>query len=106
MDAEIYDETTCSLGEGPLWHPLREELFWFDIVAKRLYRREGEKISKWQFSEHVSAAGWIDRDSLLVASQSSLGLGRLRRLVAEAVRQYSLQTANVRTTFGSSSSAA
>jgi 2-dehydro-3-deoxyphosphogalactonate aldolase len=28
-----YDDTNCLLGEGPLWHPERDELFWFDILG-------------------------------------------------------------------------
>ena len=32
----IFDETQCQLGEGPLWHPLRSTLFWFDILGKQL----------------------------------------------------------------------
>ncbi len=76
MGFSIYDQTSCVLGEGPLWHPERGELFWFDIVGKTLYRREdgvsGGGLQQWKFPEHVSAAGWIDRDTLLVASQSAL----------------------------------
>lgn len=67
-----YSQTRCSLGEGPMWHPLREQLFWFDILGKRLFTREGEKERSWQFDRHVSAAGWLDRDSLLVASETDL----------------------------------
>lgn len=64
----IYDDTKCKLGEGPLWHPARGELFWFDILKKRLHI----KGRHWQFSRHVSAAGWLDDDRLLLAD--SIGL--------------------------------
>jgi len=64
----IYDQTQCQLGEGPLWHPLREELFWFDIIGQRLHT----KGQHWQFDEFVSAAGWVDENTLLIASSSAL----------------------------------
>ena len=66
----IFDETVCALGEGPLWHPERQQFFWFDILGKRLHT----KGRHWQFDEHVSAAGWVDRDRLLIASASKLVL--------------------------------
>jgi len=69
---EIFDATQCSLGEGPLWHPTRQQFFWFDINAKRLYTRVGTDTTHWQFDEHVSAAGWIDADHLIVASETAL----------------------------------
>ena len=64
----------CSLGEGPLWHPLRQQLFWFDIPAGTLYccNESGEAGQTWQFGEPASAAAWIDDKSLLVATASSL----------------------------------
>ena len=31
----IHDHRICDLGEGPLWHPIREELFWFDILNNK-----------------------------------------------------------------------
>ena len=57
-----------------MWHPLREQLFWFDILGKRLLSRVGEKALEWRFEEHVSAAGWVDFDRLLIASETALFL--------------------------------
>jgi sugar lactone lactonase YvrE len=72
MKAGIYDTTRCELGEGPLWHPTRNQLFWFDILAGRLHWRENGATRMMQFDELVSAAGWIDDTALLVASESRL----------------------------------
>lgn len=68
----IFDDRPCELGEGPLWHPLRAQLFWFDITGRRMLSRQGEAALEWRFDEHVSAAGWIDRDSLLIACETAL----------------------------------
>ena len=68
MTGTIYDDTPCELGEGLLWHPEREELFWFDILGRRLHR----KGQHWQFDDYVSAAGWVDADTLLMASGTAL----------------------------------
>ena len=69
MTARIHDDHACHLGEGPLWHPERNQLFWFDINGKRLHCDDN---STWQFDRHVSAAGWIDRNHLLIASEAEL----------------------------------
>lgn len=74
----IYDDRRCELGEGPLWHPLRAQLFWFDILNRRLMSRDATGPLEWQFDECVSAAGWVDRDRLLIASESALSLFDLR----------------------------
>ncbi|MEM7288907.1 MAG: SMP-30/gluconolactonase/LRE family protein [Pseudomonadota bacterium] len=72
MKSEIYDSRRCILGEGPLWHPERDQLFWFDIIGKKLLTVEAGAAKEWQFDECVSAAGWIDRETLLVASETGL----------------------------------
>lgn len=64
----IFDDTPCQLGEGPLWHPERDQLFWFDIIGHRMHT----KGQHWDFPSHVSAAGWVDFDTLLVASDIAL----------------------------------
>ncbi|WP_316013556.1 SMP-30/gluconolactonase/LRE family protein [Roseobacter sp. HKCCA0434] len=66
--AEVWDDRPCELGEGPLWHPERGELFWFDILGRKLM----SKARVWEFDHNVSAAGWIDRDTLLVAGDGAL----------------------------------
>lgn len=67
-----FDEKICGLGEGPLWHPLREELFWFDITGKMLHSRKADASRSWTFDRHFSAAGWVDETTLLVASEDAL----------------------------------
>lgn len=69
---QVFDARVCQLGEGPLWHPIREQLFWFDILSKKLMSRKDGEASEWAFDEVVSAAGWISRAELLIASESSL----------------------------------
>jgi len=64
----IHDATRCALGEGPLWHPERETLYWFDILGKKLLTTGRH----WQFDDYVSAAGWVDRDRMVMASQRAL----------------------------------
>lgn len=70
--AEVFDARLCTLGEGPLWHPERGQLFWFDILGRRLLSRDGDRPLEWRFDECVSAAGWVDRDTLLIASETGL----------------------------------
>lgn len=69
MRVSVHDARRCALGEGPFWHPERHQAFWFDILGKRMLGNAGQT---WQFDEHVSAAGWIDADRLLIASETAL----------------------------------
>lgn len=70
----LYDPRHCTLGEGALWHPTRKQFFWFDILGNRLLTLGAE----WQFNTHVSAAGWLDEDHLLIATQTALVVFDLR----------------------------
>lgn len=70
--SDVFDDRHCALGEGSLWHPERGQLFWFDILEKRLLTRDGDLQQHWQFDEYVSAAGWIDANRLLIASETQL----------------------------------
>ncbi len=72
MKAKVHDSRICSLGEGVLWHPLRKQLFWFDINNRKLLSQKNGKTLEWQFDRYVSAAGWIDEKSLLIATDSNL----------------------------------
>lgn len=68
----LFDDRLCALGEGPLWHPGRRALFWFDILGNRLLSQSDEQPLAWELPEHFSAAGWIDDKTLLMASETAL----------------------------------
>lgn len=70
--SRVFDDRVCKLGEGPLWHPTRQQFFWFDILGKRLLSQTNDGPLEWCFDEHVSAAGWIDENTLLMASETGL----------------------------------
>jgi sugar lactone lactonase YvrE len=83
----IYDATPCELGEGALWHPGRQALFWFDILHKRLHMKGNAGLTVWEMPELTSAAGILSQDELLLASESALwrfdiNTGMQTRLVA------------------------
>lgn len=90
----IFDARACELGEGPLWHPLRKELFWFDILNRTLH----SKARSLTFPKHVSAAGWINADELLVACES--GLFRLNLMTGDRETVVSAGTAETRSNDG------
>ncbi len=72
MAETILSKTSCTLGEGPLWHPKRQSLFWFDILGHRLFEHDGTDQREWSFDKAVSAAGWVDNTRLMVASERDL----------------------------------
>lgn len=72
MKVEILDNTACQLGEGVLWHPERNCLFWVDIKSQTLFHHSDGVTSARHFKTPISAAGWISRDHLLLASAEAL----------------------------------
>lgn len=68
----VFDERRCELGEGAFWHPERQQFFWFDILAGKLHAQDGGKPVSWDMGEFASAAGWISRDELMIASETAL----------------------------------
>ncbi len=68
----IFNDQKCVLGEGPLWHPEAGHLFWFDILRKKIFQTVNGVISQHKFHEYVSAAGWIDQKTLIIASETFL----------------------------------
>ena len=87
MSGTVFDERPCVLGEGPLWHPTRQQLFWVDILRNRVMSRDAQGPVEWTFDRHVSAMGWVDDDTLLLATETdlvrfSLTDGRAQRVVA------------------------
>jgi sugar lactone lactonase YvrE len=74
MIADVFLDVRYELGEGPLWHDERGELFWCSILAGELNACDaaGNNHRIWPFGEAVSAAAIVDRRTLLVATASGL----------------------------------
>ncbi|AQQ69409.1 hypothetical protein Mag101_05715 [Microbulbifer agarilyticus] len=73
--AEVFDPRPCQLGEGPLWHPQRQTLYWVDLLNCRLMAKTQDGVEQaWDLGEMPSAIGWIDTEQLLVACESGLNL--------------------------------
>ena len=73
-EARLIVDCRCGTGEGVFWHYLRQEVFWFDIPGKVLYSAKpdgsGAKARPWD--RMPSAAGIVDRDTLVVAAQGGI----------------------------------
>lgn len=72
--ASLFCDELCSLGEGAFWHPLRNELFWFDINAGVLFGADpaGTIHHRIEFVRPASAAALIDFHNLAIAAQGEL----------------------------------
>ena len=97
---KVYDDRPCALGEGPIWHPDRKQFFWFDILNRRLLSRDGGAPLAWDLPRMASAAGWIDRDRLLVADEAGLAVFDLRDGSQEPVAAIEADDAGTRSNDG------
>lgn len=69
---KIFSETKCVVGEGPIWHPQQNRLIWFDILGQAMFASDGTREDRWDFDEVVSAAGMVDENRLLIATETGL----------------------------------
>ena len=98
--SRVYDDTIASLGEGPLWHPKRGQLYWFDIHGQALHTREEGTTRSWSFDENVSAAGWVNETHLLVASETRLFTFNIENGASEDVIGLEADNPNTRSNDG------
>ena len=91
--ARLLLDSQCQLGEGPIWHAGRQQLFFFDINEQTLFAvtTDGEIADSWLFNETVAAAAIIDNDTLALATESGLkefdlatgGMNRINEIEAD-----------------------
>lgn len=91
--AKLLIDTQCQLGEGPIWHEGRQQLFFFDINEQTLFAvtEDGEIAEQWLFNETVAAAAVLDNDTLVLATETGLkgfdlatgGLARIAEIEAD-----------------------
>jgi D-xylonolactonase len=49
---ELIADYACVIGEGPLWHPLEQRLYWIDIATGRIFRYDPQADQAGQSPAH------------------------------------------------------
>ncbi|MEO9296648.1 SMP-30/gluconolactonase/LRE family protein [Devosia alba] len=91
--ARLLIDSQCALGEGPIWHVGRQQLFFFDINEQTLFAvtAAGEIVDSWLFNETVAAAAIVDDHTLALATDTGLkqfdlttgGMNRINEIEAD-----------------------
>lgn len=91
--ARLLIDSQCALGEGPIWHAGRQQLFFLDINEQTLFAvtADGEIADSWLFNETVAAAAIIDDHTLALATDTGLkafdlstgGMNRINEIEAD-----------------------
>ena len=91
--ARLLLDSQCALGEGPIWHAGRQQLFFFDINEQTLFAvtAGGEIVDSWLFNETVAAAAIVDDHTLVLATDTGLkefdlttgGMNRINEIEAD-----------------------
>src|SRR5690606_25680655 len=91
--ARLLIDSQCALGEGPIWHAIRQQLFFFDINEQTLFAvtAAGEIAESWLFNEIVAAAAIVDEHTLVLATETGLkefdlntgGMNRINEIEAD-----------------------
>lgn len=70
LSAEPLFHVQNELGEGPIWHPIEERLYWVDIVAGDHYQSNSELtgFTKTHFNTMIGAFGFTKDNSLILAT--------------------------------------
>jgi len=70
LSAEPLFHVQNELGEGPIWHPIEERLYWVDIVAGDYYQSNSELtgFTKTHFNTMIGAFGFTKDNSLILAT--------------------------------------
>lgn len=64
----------CQLGEGPVWHPQAQQLYWVDILQNRVhvYDPASGDHQTTKFSDHICALGFRQSGGLVLAMRKQV----------------------------------
>lgn len=73
-EANIISNITCTLGEGPIWHPLEKVYYWVDIIGQQLYRYDPASHSElsFQMGSMIGTAVPVCGGGVLVALETGV----------------------------------
>lgn len=67
-------DTLDMLGEGPVWCPQEQALYWVDIRAPAVRRLVGGQVTTWEMPEAVGSLALREAGGILVALKSGLSV--------------------------------
>jgi L-arabinonolactonase len=75
VDVRRVGEVLDLLGEGPVWCPIEQALYWVDIPgsAVRRWRADSEGVTTWPMPENVGSLALCDH-GILVALQTTISV--------------------------------
>ena len=70
LSVQLLFEVHCALGEGPLWHPRENRLYWVDITAQDIYRTNSAltDVERFHFQTPIGAFGFREGGGLILAA--------------------------------------
>lgn len=82
---EVAFKSEAIMGEAPIWHPLRQTLFWLDVHGKRLfeYQPDQKHCRTWDFPRKISTVVPESQNTVVLAQENQL----VRLDVASGVRE-------------------
>ena len=82
---KIFDKTKCKLGEGPFWHH-SSGTFWFDILSSKMFHKK-TLINNPSCTNSIEwyQRGWVNKNVLLIASETNLFLYDLNTRVKNLI---------------------
>ena len=71
MEAKTLIECHNELGEGPIWHPIENRLYWLDILAGKIQRYDPRRkeLQVFQVGQQISALGLRGSNSFITAGE-------------------------------------
>lgn len=74
MEAALWYQSNCELGEGPVWHAARNSFFWVNVEGKTLFEQEWNSglVKQYTFPQRISVAVPGREDELIVGLQGGV----------------------------------
>ncbi len=74
--SDLLIKSQCSLGEGPMWHPLQNKLYWVDIDKYQIWAFDPQKKERrcYETDEKPSTLAPIDNKNVLVALENKISV--------------------------------
>ena len=93
VDFELIADYNCVVGEGPMWHPIENRVYWADIPRGRIFRYDPATGQHRPFFEHGEVGGFtVQSDGSLLlfmdrGAVASLRDGNLDYLIREIAEE-------------------